>query len=124
MSPENMLKSLAVQALGRWTGADYLPTMRRIEATAPVVLSSVIRAVIEKVGTAGRGKPRPAGIVTPPPCEEPARTVRVVHDDILHDAIDEWERRCEYRIEVGTFLRDFGMTFMPDVRAARQRREA
>src|SRR5229473_3182447 len=32
MSPEEMLKSLAVQALGEWTGNHYLPTYRRLAA--------------------------------------------------------------------------------------------
>jgi hypothetical protein len=124
MSPENMLKSLAVQALARWTGAHYLPTLRRIEATAPPALSTVIRAVIQKVGAAtGRGKPRSAGFVAPP-SEEPGRTISVVHDDILHESVDEWEQRCGYRGEVGTFLRDFDMTFMPEDRPVRQRQGA
>lgn len=50
MSPENMLKSMAVQALGRWTGATYLPTMKRLEATArSASLACAIRAVIRDV---------------------------------------------------------------------------
>src|SRR5207253_2923533 len=57
MSPENMLKSLAVQAQGRWTGTSYLPTMRRLAATAPPALSCVIRGVIQKV-SAEKGKVR------------------------------------------------------------------
>lgn len=121
MSPENMLKSLAVQALTRWTGAHYLPTMRRIEATAAPALATVIRSVIQKLGAAaGRAKPRATGFVTPP-SEDSGRTVSVRHEDILHESVDEWEQRCGYGTEVGTFLRDFGMTFMPQGRPVRQR---
>ncbi len=55
MSPENMLKSLAVQALGRWTGATYLPTMQHVQATAPPSLACVVRGVIQNV-TGQNGK--------------------------------------------------------------------
>jgi hypothetical protein len=54
MSPENMLKSLAVQALARWTGAKFLPTMKRLLATAAPSLACMIRGEIQKV-SAGRG---------------------------------------------------------------------
>jgi hypothetical protein len=49
MSPEEMLKSLAIQALGKWTGLAYLSEMRRVEATASSpVLAGIVRAVIRE----------------------------------------------------------------------------
>jgi hypothetical protein len=59
MSPEKMLKSLALKALRKWTGATYLLTMRRLEATAkPASFACAVRGVIEKV-TATKGPPIP-----------------------------------------------------------------
>lgn len=47
MSPEEMLKSVAIQALVRWTGLTHLLEMRRVEATAASpVLASIVRATI------------------------------------------------------------------------------
>ena len=47
MSPEEMLKSVAIQALARWTGLTHLLEMRRVEATAASpVLASIVRATI------------------------------------------------------------------------------
>ena len=52
MSPEDMLKSLAAQALGKWTGDTHLIELKRVEATArSPVLASIIRAVIRRLGT-------------------------------------------------------------------------
>jgi hypothetical protein len=52
MSPEDMLKSLAAQALGKWTGGTHLIELKRVEATArSPVLASIIRAVIRRLGT-------------------------------------------------------------------------
>jgi hypothetical protein len=49
MPPENMLKSLAVQALARWTGLAYLHEMRRVQLTTPSPsLASLVRDVINK----------------------------------------------------------------------------
>jgi hypothetical protein len=50
MSAEDMLKSLAVQALAKWTGPTYLLAVRRLQAatTSPGLLS-VIRAVIQQM---------------------------------------------------------------------------
>lgn len=49
MSPEDMLKSLASQALARWTGLAYLQEMERVQATTQSSsLSSLIRDVIQK----------------------------------------------------------------------------
>jgi hypothetical protein len=49
MSPEDMLKSLAAQALGRWTGLAYLQEMERVQVTTQSSsLSSLVRDVIYK----------------------------------------------------------------------------
>ncbi len=49
MPPEDMLKSLAIQALARWTGLAYLHEMQRIQLTTPSSsLSSLVRDVIQK----------------------------------------------------------------------------
>lgn len=49
MPPEDMLKSLVVQALGRWTGLSYLQEMERVQATThSSSLSSLVRDVIQK----------------------------------------------------------------------------
>jgi hypothetical protein len=57
MPPEDMLKSLAIQALGRWTGLAYLQEMERVQVTTQSSsLSSLIRDVIQKTREAA--KPR------------------------------------------------------------------
>lgn len=50
MSAEDMLKSLAVQALAKWTGSTYVRAVRRLQAssTSPGLLS-VIRAVLRQM---------------------------------------------------------------------------
>jgi hypothetical protein len=59
MPPEDMLKSLAVQALGRWTGLAYLQEMERVQATTQSSsLSSLVRDVIQKARE--EAKPRDA----------------------------------------------------------------
>jgi hypothetical protein len=58
MPPEDMLKSLAVQALGRWTGLSYLQEMERVQATTrSSSLASLVRDVIQK--TREEARPRP-----------------------------------------------------------------
>jgi hypothetical protein len=48
MAPDEMLKSLAVQALARWTGLTYLTELQRLELTASSSsLQSTVRAVIQ-----------------------------------------------------------------------------
>jgi hypothetical protein len=48
LSPDEMLKSLAVQALARWTRLTYLTELQRLELTAASsALQDVIRAVIQ-----------------------------------------------------------------------------
>src|SRR5579864_3403576 len=49
MPPEEMLKSLAIQALGRWTGLAYLHEMKRVQMTTPSSsLASLVGDVIQK----------------------------------------------------------------------------
>lgn len=53
LSPDEMLKSLAVQALARWTSLTYITELRRLEVTAASpALQDVIRAVIRTAQTA------------------------------------------------------------------------
>jgi hypothetical protein len=48
LPPDEMLKSLAVQALGRWTRLTYLTELQRLELTASSsALQSMVRAVIQ-----------------------------------------------------------------------------
>src|SRR5206468_282358 len=49
MSAEEMLKSQALQALGKWTGQSHLAEMQSVQATAiSPVLSGIARAVIQR----------------------------------------------------------------------------
>jgi hypothetical protein len=53
MPPEDMLKSLAIQAIARFTGATHLDEMRRVEATtSSSALRSIAWAVIRQVRAA------------------------------------------------------------------------
>src|SRR5262249_15148050 len=50
MSAEEMLKSFAVQALGRWTGTSYLSAIQRVHASArSPILSAIARKVMQQV---------------------------------------------------------------------------
>ncbi|WP_161968005.1 hypothetical protein [Fimbriiglobus ruber] len=50
MSPEEMLKSLAIQAIAKWTGPTHLTEMQRVEATATSsVLGSIVRSVMRQI---------------------------------------------------------------------------
>jgi hypothetical protein len=75
MPPEDMLKSLAVQALARWAGLAYLQEMERVQATTQSSsLSSLVEDVIQK--TRQEMKPRAAKeevAVSSP--QEPAKVV-------------------------------------------------
>ena len=54
MSPEDMLKSLAIQALARWTGLAHLPEMQRVQLTThSSSLASLVGDVIQKARTTG-----------------------------------------------------------------------
>jgi tetratricopeptide (TPR) repeat protein len=50
LSPEDMVKSLAIQALGRWGAVDHIPEIERIESTARSPgLASVARSTIQRL---------------------------------------------------------------------------
>src|ERR1700730_9628008 len=52
MPPEDMLKSLAIQALARWTGLAHLHEMQRVQLTTrSSSLASLVGDVIQKVRT-------------------------------------------------------------------------
>jgi hypothetical protein len=74
MSPEDMLKSLAAQSLGRLCGAEFLPTLRRLLFTTSPALSCMIRGVIRQV-TSGKGNAPQAEAVTAVRSEGLTRTV-------------------------------------------------
>jgi hypothetical protein len=61
MPPEDMLKSLAIQALARWTGLAHLREMQRVQlATQSSSLASLVGDVIQKARascSAARGRP-------------------------------------------------------------------
>ena len=51
MSPDEMLKSCAVQSLGAFTGGRYLQIMEQLEVKASASLACIIRAVKENINT-------------------------------------------------------------------------
>jgi hypothetical protein len=58
LAPEEMLKSLAVQALARWTGLTYLTELQRLELTTPSpALQSTVRAAIQTAKAARPQEP-------------------------------------------------------------------
>jgi hypothetical protein len=110
MSPENMLKSLAVQALGRWTGATYLPTMRRLEATAtPASFACVVRAVIQKV-ISGKGKPRHVEAVAELRSVDLSHALQIDYGGSGQAEITEYDLGDRTRREALAVLPAFGMT--------------
>lgn len=65
LSPEDMVKSLAIQALGRWGAAAHLPEIERIESTARSPgLASVARATAQRL----RRSPEQSAPVEGPSC--------------------------------------------------------
>jgi len=63
MPPEEMLKSLAVQALAKWTGLTYLMAMERVElTTSSPALRSVVRAAIHQARMIQPPLPEPDAI--------------------------------------------------------------
>jgi len=58
MPPEDMLKSIAIQALARWTGLAYIHEMRRVHLTPPSPsFASLVRDVIQKASEARPAPP-------------------------------------------------------------------
>lgn len=53
MSPEDMLKSLAAQALVVRTGAKHTDAIRRVEVAAEPALACTLRAVMNRMGLVG-----------------------------------------------------------------------
>lgn len=79
MPPNEMLQSLAAQALGRWTGATYLAELRRLEfTTASQALRSTLRAVIRKIEANPPREPEFVAIFQEPPLvAEPEETTEL-----------------------------------------------
>lgn len=56
MEPENMLRSLSVQALSLWRGQTYLKVFRRLHAATPSpALAGIVKVYIDKLEE-GRGE--------------------------------------------------------------------
>ena len=120
MSPEKMLKSLALKALGEWTGATYLPTMRRLEATAKPASFGAVRGVIEKIA-ASKGPVRHSEGVTAIHPEDASVEIEMEYGADGRESVIEYERGDRVRIEGLVLQRSFGMTFMPRREARRVR---
>jgi hypothetical protein len=113
MSPEKMLKSLALKALAKWTGATYLPTMLRLEATAkPASFACAVRGVIETVTTT-KGLGRHSEGVPEIHCESTSVGVESESSADLSEEVIEYIPRKKIRIKGLVLQHAFGMTFMP-----------
>ena len=124
MPPEKMLKSLALKALAKWTGATYLPTMRRLEATAkPASFACAVRGVIEKLA-ASKGPVRHSEGVTAVHPEDVSVEIELEYGADGREKVIEYERGDRVRIEGVVLQRAFGMTFMPRREACRMRQTA
>jgi hypothetical protein len=92
MPPEDMLKSLAVQALAKWTGPTYVRAMQRLQATATSpALTSVIRAVIQRMG-------------------QPRKQT----DDLEEVAETSYEDPSNVRLQIRPVRQERGLTFWAD----------
>lgn len=112
MSPENMLKTLALKALGRWTGATYLPTMRRLAATAsPASFACAIRGVIQKVIERKR-KTHTMEAVLAPQADTSAPIVEVEYGICGEHVTTESERNHESHSEFLAIGPAFGMNML------------
>ncbi len=82
MPPEEMLKSLAVQALAKWTGLTHLTAMQRVELiTSSSALRSVVSAAIHQART------------IPPPMPEADAIAEAEPEDDANESADwssEW----------------------------------
>ncbi len=85
MSPEDMLKSLAVQTLARWTGLAHLREMRRVQLTTQSSsLASLVSDVIQKAratGFAVQRRPTTEEIVEISPLEVSKTVTRSLERD-------------------------------------------
>ena len=51
MSPENMLKSLAIQILSKWTGRKHLKAFEKLASTTEsITLAEIAKIIIERLG--------------------------------------------------------------------------
>jgi len=92
MPPEDMLKSLAIQALARWTGLAYLHEMRRVQLTTPSSsLASLVRDVIRQASEAS--------------------PTRVVADEVAETSPLEATKAVRRQIR-----QERGMSYLPGVR--------
>jgi hypothetical protein len=112
MSPENMLKSLAVQGLGKWTGLTHLLEMQRLQATTTSPgLASVVRAVIQRAMASTRRSNRSENVKE----SSPGAPAQFVPLDDVSDAPPRRESRPgEPRIIDRAVAQDRGMTFLRD----------
>lgn len=115
MSPEEMLKSLAAQALGRWTGAEYVPTLRRLEAASSPALSCMVRGVVQKALSEKARAPRGPEAVAEIRSQEAASTVRYDYDADGHAEVTERELGGRAVPVPLRLWRLCGMAFISDV---------
>ena len=123
LSPDEMLKSLAVQALARWTKLTYLTALQRLELTvSSAALKDVIRAVIQTTLTS---------------CPETFESDVIYEEEPEVDEVDEglmWsvstypiptlKPKPLTRRRVARPVRHFGnLTFIDRKRAKRERRK-
>jgi hypothetical protein len=110
MTPEEMIKSLAVQTLGEWRGSYYRPTFRRMAATVTSAsLVSIIEAVIETAASGARRRWQAEPITE----LHPQDSSHVVEVDCGWDGRDEvrrYDRGDRVLREALVVVSDFGMT--------------
>lgn len=119
MAPEDMLKSLAAQALGKWTGYTHLIELQRVEATARSrALASIVRAVIRRLGTVTQSTKEPEMVVV---ATTPAQVVRPVIRQVETakeltsepEEVDTATASVTDWIVTSPLGRDQGMVFLP-----------
>ena len=110
MTPEDMIRSLAAQTLGAWTGSHYRPTLRRVAATVTsATLVSIIEAVIENA-TAGKGRRWQAEPVTRLHPQSSSHAVEVDCGWDGRDEVTHYDRGEKVLRESFFVVSDFGMT--------------
>jgi hypothetical protein len=146
MSPEEMLKSVAIQTLAKRTGLTHLLDMQRVEATAASpVLASIVRATIRaaappnlpatELGIVAEVRPSPRREVLIGPLgrgigQNPARALPRGRPKITEEVIPD--RYTKYNIRWRTVpknivrkavILDHGLTFLPSHRGRKKRTE-
>jgi hypothetical protein len=122
LTPEEMIRSLAAQTLGAWTGCQYRPTLLRVAATVTsATLVSIIEAVIANAA-AGNGRRWQAERVTRPHPQGSSYAVELDYSSDGRDKITRYERGEKVIREAFFVVSDFGMTalFMQPGRRAEQ----